>query len=231
MSRHRESRPSADYAALEAGLQDDGNGYNSNPTGQHGFDELLDPETLFYLQQVRVDLRNLLEKEQHEAEEQQEYQNGHGNYDETEEEAGSVILVRNTLEELKGHLNEVARDITGSRILEELIKSVADPDLANLIRALITQGGTQRILRLAEHRCASHVFESIVKRTLELYQESQSASQPVENTGRRKKHNLEASVSQKGLIDLADMLDSDTMIEMMRDDTFHIYLSVGSRFL
>jgi hypothetical protein len=114
------------------------------------FESQLDPGLVQYLSQLRDDLQQMqFSHQQHE--------------DDPEEEPPSLMLARNGLSSLTPNLHEVCLEPLGSRVLEMLIQAAAaDPDcIADTLSAILALG-SHRVAILADHRCGSHVLQSLV---------------------------------------------------------------------
>lgn len=112
----------------------------------------LDAELAQYLRQVRDDLQRLATEDEQET-----------TATASDDQPQSVLLARNALSSLTGHLHEVAMDTAGSRILEFLLQAASsDRDaMAEALNNLLALG-SQRFGTLCQHRCASHVLQSLI---------------------------------------------------------------------
>jgi hypothetical protein len=74
-----------------------------------------------------------------------------------------LLLARNGLVSLHANLHEVAMEPMGSRVLETLIRTVRSDAavLSTTLSTLLTLG-SRRVATLVEHRCGSHVMQSLV---------------------------------------------------------------------
>jgi hypothetical protein len=111
----------------------------------------LDPELARYLYQLRDDMDRL------------EREDGRAVGPDGDDEPPSILLARNGLVSLQANLHEVAMEPMGSRVLETLVRTArADTDvLAGTLSALLALG-SRRVAALADHRCGSHVLQSLV---------------------------------------------------------------------
>lgn len=119
--------------------------------GFQSYESQLDPELARYLYQLRDDLDRL---ERDPASREAEDDGG---------DSPVLLLSRNGLSSLQPHLHEVALEPMGSRVLETLIRGAQD-DPAALGKTLsgFLALGARRVAALAQHRCGSHVFQSLV---------------------------------------------------------------------
>lgn len=80
----------------------------------------------------------------------------------SEEVPPSILLARNALKELSSHVNEVARDSSGSRVMEALMNYAKDVEVLVCVLEAILDCGPSRFIDLATHRTGSHTVETVV---------------------------------------------------------------------
>lgn len=120
----------------------------------------LDRDLFTYLVRIQDELNSMAE-----TDEKLEYFHG---VDETVNDFDSdmlppsVLIARNALSEIVPRLHEVAMDPAGSRIVESVLQYSFGGDV--LIEAFnsVLSLGANRVLALAQHRCASHVLQGIL---------------------------------------------------------------------
>jgi hypothetical protein len=120
----------------------------------------LDPELVQYLLQLRNDIEALGDAAQQQYDDQKA--------DNSDEPSPLLLLSRNALMSLMPNMHEVSMDPMGSHILETLIQG-ARPDsqvLGDVLSGVLALGA-RRISALADHRCGSHVLQSLVQAVLE----------------------------------------------------------------
>ncbi|KAA8496495.1 Nucleolar protein 9 [Porphyridium purpureum] len=127
-----------------------------------------------------------------------------------DEEDEVALLVHNALGELKGYLNVVARHPRASRLLEDFARYASDSDIRELVQSLVLQGGASRLSRLAEHRAASHVLESVFRCVSDKYRAAAlRAGRPV---------SLDVVPAAHVLVDVAKLMSADVFMSMVSDE-------------
>lgn len=80
----------------------------------------------------------------------------------TDDPPPSVLLARNALAQLNPHMYELAQDPNASRLLEALIRVVADPDcVVHTVKAVVNLGAP-RVATLITHPTGSFVLEKLL---------------------------------------------------------------------
>lgn len=80
----------------------------------------------------------------------------------TDDPPPSVLLARNALLELSPRIYELARDSNASRLLEALIRVVADPVCVSGAVKAVVDLGASRVATLVTHRTGSFVLEKLL---------------------------------------------------------------------
>ncbi|PXF47032.1 Pumilio-like [Gracilariopsis chorda] len=80
----------------------------------------------------------------------------------SEDVPASILLARNALRELSSRVNEVARDNSGSRIMEALMSYAKDAEVLVGVLEAILDCGSSRFVDLATHRTGSHTVETVI---------------------------------------------------------------------
>lgn len=148
------------YGGGEKGYGVGGHGYGGGGYGAGGADSHLDPELLSYLLKLRDDLEQLDPIGEVSA----AWANSPDRYSiDDDVPPPPVLLARNALTELRQRVHEVARDSSGSRLFEKLLRYASDGSAVAAVLDAVLALGASRVSALAQHRNGSHVLETMLR--------------------------------------------------------------------
>jgi len=128
-----------------------GNGYSSGVAMFNADSTTLDQDLFAYLVRIQEDLNAMLSEAP---------QNDDENV--FDELPPVVLLAQNALSEITPRIHEVAMDPMGSRLLQSLIKNARNESVISGVLGSLLSLGTNRVVALAQHRCASHVLQDSI---------------------------------------------------------------------